>query len=159
MDQVRPSACTTRVRGMASWTPQPATLAVIALVKAILTEYANYLPLTIRQIFYRLVGIHNYDKTEKAYKRLGEYLNRGRRSGMIPFDAIRDDGITMVEPRFWDDPAELVRAFIREAEQFHLDRQIGQPRRLLFAIEAAGMVPQVQRIADPFGITVQLRRL
>ena len=57
------------------------------------------LPLTVRQIFYRLVGAHGYDKTEQAYARLGEHLNRARRAGLIEFDAIRDDGITFAEPR------------------------------------------------------------
>jgi hypothetical protein len=73
---------------------------------------------------------------------------------MIPFDAIRDDGITLAEPLFWTDASELVNTFIGHAKAFRLDRQEGQSRHLMFAVEAAGMVPQVQRIADPFGIAV-----
>src|SRR5215471_11200795 len=69
-----------RVRGFAPGTPQKETLALIARVNAVLHEYADHLPLTIRQIFYRLVGAHGYDKTERAYKRLGEHLNRARRA-------------------------------------------------------------------------------
>ena len=34
---------------------------------------ADHLSLTIRQIFYRLVGAHGYEKTEQAYDRLIEY--------------------------------------------------------------------------------------
>jgi hypothetical protein len=48
-----------------------------------------------------------------------------------------------------------VRTFINHADQFRMDRQMGQPRRLIFAVEAAGMVPQIERIADPYGIAVQ----
>src|SRR5262245_7506874 len=81
-----------RVRGFAPWTPQKETLALIARVNAVLREYADHLPLTVRQIFYRLVGAHGYDKTEHAYKRLGEHLNRARRARIIAMDAIRDDG-------------------------------------------------------------------
>jgi hypothetical protein len=58
------------VRGFAPWSPQAATLELLEQVRAVLDEYENYLPLTIRQIFYRLVGAHNYDKTEQAYDRL-----------------------------------------------------------------------------------------
>ena len=112
------------------------------------------LPLTVRQIFYRLVGAHGYDKTENAYSRLGEKIKRARRAGLIPFEAIRDDGVTIVEPDAWDRAAQLVESFIEAARNLRLDRQVGQPRRLVFAVEAAGMVPQVQRIADPFGIAV-----
>jgi len=109
----------------------------------------------IRQIFYRLIGAHGYPKSERAYKNLGEKLNRARRAGIIPFNSVRDDGITLVEPLAWDGPEELVRTFLVHADQFRLDRQIGQLRRLIFAVEAAGMVPQIERIADPYGISVQ----
>jgi hypothetical protein len=120
-----------------------------------LDEYRAYLPLTVRQIFYRLVGAHGYSKTEQAYARLGEHLNRARRAGLIPFSSIRDDGTTLAEPLAWMDADELVRTFLKHAEGFRLDRQEGQPSRLIFLVEAAGMVPQVERIAQPFGVAAQ----
>jgi hypothetical protein len=89
-----------------------------------------------------------------TYDRLGEIMNRARRAGVIPFDAICDDGITLVEPVAWKDADELIDTFLVRAEQFRLDRQLGQPTRLIIAVEAAGMVPQIERVADPFGIPV-----
>ena len=147
------SAATTRVRGLAPWHPQRSTVELLDAIRTVLLEYAAYLPLTVRQIFYRLVGAHGYAKTENAYSRLGEHLNRARRAGLIGFDAIRDDGVTMIEPNAWDDAEHLVASFLR-AECFRLDRQRGQPAVLMFAVEAGGMVPQVQHIADRFGIAV-----
>jgi hypothetical protein len=148
------STVTTRVRGLADWQPRAATRELLDLVQSVLVEYAAYLPLTVRQIFYRLVGAHSYAKSEQAYSRLGEHLNRARRAGLIPFDAVRDDGTTFKEPLSWDSPRQLVETFIHHADRFRYDRQIGQERRIVFAVEAAGMVPQVERIADPFGIAV-----
>ncbi len=87
-----------RVRGHADWKPRPWTVALLEQVQAVLREYAAYLPLTLRQVFYRLVGAHGYDKTEQAYDRLGEALNRARRAGMIPWEALRDDGFAPVHP-------------------------------------------------------------
>jgi hypothetical protein len=145
---------TTRVRGLAPWQPHRTTADLLNKVQAVLAEYQEHLPLTVRQVFYRLVGAHGYDKTEVAYARLGEVLNRARRAGLIAFDAIRDDGITLAEPRAWDDAAELVHAFVAETQRFRLDRQARQSTRLIFAVEAAGMLPQVQRVADPYGIAV-----
>lgn len=46
-----------RVKGFATWRPQKKTLALLEDIDAVLEEYSGYLPLTIRQIFYRLVGI------------------------------------------------------------------------------------------------------
>jgi hypothetical protein len=129
-------------------------MALLATIEKILAEYASYLPLTIRQIFYRLVGVHDYPKTERAYKNLCETLNRARRAGRIEFAAIRDDGITKRTPHHWRDAAELIETFIGSVERFRLDRQHGQESHLLFAVEAAGMVPLVETIAEPYGITV-----
>jgi hypothetical protein len=145
---------TTRERGFAPWRPIARSLVLLETVQAILAEYAAYLPLTIRQIFYRLVGVHEYPKTERAYKNLCEMLNRARRAERIDFSAIRDDGITKRTPHHWKNATELVEVFINSAESFTIDRQAGQLSRLFFAVEAAGMVPLVEEIAAPYTITV-----
>ncbi len=141
-----------RPRGFASWRPQAAAMVLLRQVECVLTEYAAHLPLTIRQVFYRLVGSVGYPKDETAYVRLCELMNRARRAGMIPFAAIRDDGATFREAPGWKSAAELLGSMRGAAEQFRLDRQAGQPRRLLLAVEAAGMLPQIERIAAPLGV-------
>ena len=143
-----------RVRGFAPWTPQKETLALIARVNAVLGEYADHLPLTVRQIFYRLVGAHGYDKTEHAYKRLGEHLNRARRARIIAMDDIRDDGGIIERPIMWASAQEWLDAIRREAGTVMLDRTEGQRTRLAVICEAAGMVPQLARVAEPYGIPV-----
>jgi hypothetical protein len=55
-------------------------------------------------------------------------------------------------PPSWESPADLVDAFVSSLRRFRLDRQHGQPRRLMIAIEAAGMLPQIERITEPYGI-------
>jgi hypothetical protein len=145
---------TTRVRGLALWQPQRKTRDLIDKVLLVLHEYREFLPLTIRQVFYRLVGAYGFDKTEHAYKRLGEHVNRARRAGAIPFPTIRDDGVVFKEPLAWDSPRELIATFLHNAETFRLDRQASQSRWLVVALEAAGMVPQIERLTNPFGIPV-----
>ena len=57
----------TRPRGPVSdWTPQATTVALLAQVDAVLDEYRDHLPLTCRQVFYRLVGTVGYAKDEKG---------------------------------------------------------------------------------------------
>jgi|SRR6516162_7766901 hypothetical protein len=100
--------------------------ALLETVQAVLIEYAAYLPLTIRQIFYRLVGVHEYPKTERAYKNLCELLNRARRarcSDLVKFSAIRDDGIVKREPFHWASAAQFVQSFVKAIDTFRLDRQ------------------------------------
>src|SRR5262249_29622798 len=74
--------------------PRPETQALLNQVGQVLAEYRDQLPLTLRQVFYRLVGAYAFEKTEKAYARLGEALNKARRARFIDMDAIRDDGFT-----------------------------------------------------------------
>ena len=145
----------TRPRGfMAGWNPRPASVALIEKTRAVLADYAAQLPLTIRQIFYRLVGTDGYEKTEQAYKRLGEMLNKARRARLIDMDAIRDDGFTSQLTTFFANAEAFINNAITWAEEFRLDRQKGQARRLVVWCEASGMVPQLARVADPYGIEV-----
>jgi hypothetical protein len=115
----------TRPRGfMAGWNPRPASVALIEKTRAVLADYAAQLPLTIRQIFYRLVGADGYEKTEQAYKRLGELLNKARRARLIDMDAIRDDGFTSQLTTFFANAEAFINNAIAWAEELRLD-----PRR------------------------------
>lgn len=145
---------TSRVRGLAPWKPTPRSQALLDRVKAVFKEYRDHLPLTLRQVFYRLVAAWSYDKTEQAYSRLGEMLNRARRAGLVPFEALRDDGFTLRRPFFRESAEELVEGWLQSIDHLTFDRQRGQPTRLLIAVEAAGMLPQVERVARPYGIAV-----
>ncbi len=144
----------TRVRGLAPWTPKAKTLAVLSAVTTVLDEYSEYLPLTARQIFYRLVGSTGYEKTEKAYSRLLEYLNRGRRSGMIPWSAIRDDGFDTSGGGGWDDPGQVISSVLYTAEAYTRDHQHGQPAFVEIWVEAAGMMPQVRDMVSDYSIPI-----
>ena len=144
----------TRPRGFAPWAPRADTLDLLHLVRGVLDEYAAQLPLTARQIFYRLVGAHGYDKTEAAYARLCEYLNRARRAGIIAFGAIRDDGTVERPAPGWASPAQFWRAVRSTAQRYIHDLSDGQPYHVELWIEATGMVPQAAAVAHRYGVAV-----
>lgn len=144
----------TRVRGLADWTPQAKTRLLLDQILAILEEYRDHLPLTCRQLFYRLVGAYLYDKTEQAYERLLDKLNRARRARLIPFDSIRDDGMTENAPDGFSGLPGFWGAVRYSAEQYRRDRQAGQPVAVELWVEAGGMVPQAARVAHHYGIPV-----
>jgi hypothetical protein len=143
-----------RPRGFANWMPRPDTATLLAQVQTVLAEYQAYLPLTIRQIFYRLVGAHGYEKTDHAYGRLCEHLNRARRARLIDMDAIRDDGITAIGGPGWASIDEYVDSLRRRAKYFRLDRTAGQTNHLVVLCEAAGMAPQLAEVTGPYDIKV-----
>lgn len=143
----------TRVRGFATWAPRQETLDLLDTVQGILREYRSQLPLTNRQIFYRLVGAHGFDKTEKAYARLCEYLNRARRAGIIPFSSIRDDGTDSMGGPGWDSPRQFWRSVRYSADSYRHDQTDGQPYHCELWVEAGGMLPQAAAVAGQYGIT------
>lgn len=144
----------TRPRGFADWSPRPDTLALLAQVRTVLVEYQEYLPLTVRQVFYRLVGAYSYEKTELAYARLCEHLNRARRARLIDMDAIRDDGTAVQRAPGFTGPAGFWAAVRATAERYGHRLDDGQPLAVEVWVEAAGMLPQVARVAHDYGADV-----
>jgi len=118
----------------------------------ILDEYEDFLPLTCDRSFYRMVGLHGYPKNDLAADRLYELLGKARRARMIPFEAIRDDGAIQETGNWFSGPGQFWRAVKITAERYSVNRQAGQRRFLEIWVEAAGMVPQIVRVAEPFGV-------
>ncbi len=145
----------TRARGFnISWTPRKETVSLINNVREIINDNSEILPLTLRQIFYMLVSGYEYDKTEKAYKRLCETMNRARRARMIDMEAIRDDGSNRKDPHGWDSESDLLRVFRSYGHRFKLKRQSGQPSHLFVWCEANGMLPQLASYCEEWGVSV-----
>ena len=144
-----------RPRGwMSSWRPRPHTIKLLDQIQLVLDEYREQLPLSLRQVFYRLVGAYGYPKDEKAYKRLTEAANKARRARVLSMDAIRDDGNVRLNPDGWQSRQALINAWRYSVETFRIDRQQGQDRRLFLWCEATGMAPQLADLAQPYGVPV-----
>jgi hypothetical protein len=143
-----------RPKGYADWSPQAPARALLDQVEEILDEYAEHLPLSVRQIFYRLVGRFDYEKTENAYERLADKLVRARRARLIDFDAIRDDGVVTIPNRWYGGIEDFHDESARRARSYRRDRQAGQPVRIELWCEAAGMLGQLERVAQHYSVTV-----
>ncbi len=119
-----------------------------------LDEYRRFWPLTCRQIFYRMVGVHGYDKTETAYGRLCHHLANARRGNIIPFDAIRDDGVTTSSMEHFDDHDDFLRHVRELGEGYTRNKLVAQDVHIEVWCEAAGMLPQLYRVAEPYSVPV-----
>jgi len=144
----------TRPRGYNAWAPNPTSAILVSEIQAILIEYAAYLPLTARQIYYRLVGRNTLPKTEQAYQRLLSALTKARRAQMISFDSIRDDGATSSQYGGWGGPEDFIRSLPRWADGYERDLREGQDENVEVWVEAAGMVPQTAGVASEYGVSV-----
>lgn len=146
-----------RPLGLAAWKPQARTLPLVEAIGRVLDEYEAFWPLTARQVFYRLIGLGvPIAKTKAGADGVGDKLNRGRRAGLWPWEAIRDEGA--VRSRVgggYNDPAEFWENVRFDAELYNRDLHSGQPRRVIVWCEAAGMVPQIEDACK--GLPVNVR--
>lgn len=143
------------VRGYAAWKPKGEAVYWVNRSLEVFEAYRDYWPLTIRQLFYRLVADHGYEKTEAAYGKLTQLISRGRRAGFVPWDAVRDGGLgRTVSANFFEDGEEFERSVRHAAENMKLPRQRGQEKIIELWCEAGGMVPILSGIAGPYSARV-----
>lgn len=155
MTKVTASRKTGRHRGyIPNYRPQAKTLRLLEQADAVLDEYSAYWPLTCRQIFYRMVGAHGYDKTEAAYNRLCHHLANARRGQYIPFDAIRDDGVSTMRMDHFEGQDDFLRHVRMLGENYTRDKLAGQEIHLEVWCEASGMLPQLAAVGTPFSVQV-----
>jgi hypothetical protein len=152
----RPAVKThTRQRGyIENYRPQAKTLVLLEDVAAVLSEYRAHWPLTVRQIYYRLIGAHGYPKTESFYERLCEHMANARRARRIPFRAIRDDGVSVIADEHFADPDDFWAKIRGMGADYTRDKLAHQDRYIEVWCEAAGMQPQLARVAGNYSIGV-----
>lgn len=143
-----------RPKGFAQWRPQRKTLVVLAQVRDILDECRAELPLTARQIFYRLVGAYGYPKNENAYERLTNILVRARRSGRVPFESIRDDGASVLSCNHYENKEDFYKHVRELGENWTKNKLTNQGVDVRIYCEAAGMMPQIARVSHRYSVPV-----
>jgi hypothetical protein len=138
-------------------------------------------PMTVRQVFYRLIAEYGYPKTEADYKSLVGWIARSRRSRqgrilelmfkkelsneeaqetafedhtLIPFSWIRDEKGQSIEALTYDGYEDFLDDSCHRVKQMRLDGQDGQPQILEIWCEANGMVPLMRDIGSPWTVRV-----
>jgi hypothetical protein len=74
------------------WQPRDDTKLMLGRVQQIMDEYADQLPLTCRQIYYRMIAQWRYPKGVKFERAPYSVLDSARRAEEIAFEDIRDAG-------------------------------------------------------------------
>jgi hypothetical protein len=137
-----------------AWRPYKKTQVMLARVQDILAEYEDHLPLTCRQIYYRMIGAFGYPKGEQFEDSLYTLLVNARRARIIPFESIRDDTIANCGGAWHEDVDGVWRGVDATLKDVGFNRQAGQPQRIEVWCEAAGMVPQLRKITHEYSIPV-----
>ncbi len=106
-------------------------------------------PVTLRQLFYRLVAALLIPNSQTAYKRLSDLTAQARRAGTFP--ALIDRGREVQRPLTFDSPQEA-RGWL--ASVYRRDRTEGQPVSLYLGVEKAGLVHQLNAWFRALGVPI-----
>lgn len=107
------------------------------------------IPVTLRQLFYRLVMEQLLPNTISAYKALSDKTAAPRRRGEFP--ALFDRGRNVLQTAYWDHPADAVQDL---ADQYRLDRTAGQDVSVYLGVEKNALAGLLQDWFDEFGVPV-----
>lgn len=133
-----------------SHTFKPETMDVIVQANRIIQTYrAQGYDLTLRQLYYQFVSRDLIPNKQKSYDRLGDIISKGRRAGLIDWDAIVDRTRNLRTLSTWENPAEIVSAV---ASQFRYDRWENQPVYVECWFEKDALMGVFERIANELRI-------
>ena len=104
---------------------------------------------TVRHLFYRLVGVGAIPKTETAYKSLIGHLSKWRRSHEIAWDAFADSTRWHIRGRTFDGIADALQ---RTCETYRRDMWSTQPHYVELWLEKDAIASIVADVADDFGV-------
>lgn len=124
-----------------SWAP------IVARAAEIVLSYD--IPVTLRQLFYRLVMEQLLPNTQTAYKTLSAETTKLRRQNEFP--RLFDRGRNIYQPTAFDDPIHAMQALIG---WYRLDRTALQDTSLYLGVEKNALAGLLQAWFDESGLPV-----
>lgn len=123
---------------------------LIDRVNEVITTYrAQGYVLTLRQLYYRLVSANVIANTVREYKNLGNLVVKGRRAGLIDWDAIEDRTRNLKGLSSWLSPAAAVKSL---ADQYHVDMWASQHVRPEVWIEKEALAGVFERVCNELDV-------
>jgi hypothetical protein len=127
----------------------------LELIDAARAELEKYHPMTLRQVFYRLVSGLVLENTEASYKRLSRVLVLARQEGAIPWEWIED---RLREPRrvsMWAGLADFAET---AARAYRRDVWATQPAYLEAWLEKDALSGVFGQVLEGYGVTLNVGR-
>lgn len=125
----------------------------------IIDELKEYLPLTLRQVYYQLVGKGYIENNKSQYGMLSNLLKWGRIDGYIAWDVIEDRVRKYRDNRGWDNQEQFVRQELNSfLSGYKRDLLQSQGSYLEVWIEKDALATIFDRICGPYGISVVVCR-
>ena len=129
---------------------------VVEFVNEILSQYT--IPLTLRQVFYRLVANYGYPNKNSTYGQLSKQLVKARIRGDIDATRIEDRSREFLGGDNGFDSLEeflkyQINAFLNSPEYYSRNMWVSQPEFVIVWIEKDALSRVVSNIADKYTVT------
>lgn len=131
----------------------------IAWTMEIVEDLGEYLPLTLRQIFYQLVARLHIQNTHSQYKALSRALAKARKEGLVPWEVIEDRTRPLYGTVGWDDQREYLESRLDEADELYKRRLMrGQPYYVELFVEKQALITPFARAGERYRLLVNMGR-
>lgn len=135
---------------------KPDTLAMIARIDAICTEYrkAGFV-LTVRQLYYQLVARGIIENTERSYQRIIGITSDGRMAGLIDWAAIEDRTRSFIRRQRWEGGSQIVEACVNS---YHEDMWRTQQSRVFVIVEKEALAGVLEGVCRRYDVPLLAAR-
>jgi hypothetical protein len=145
------------MRERGGWTKRAE--AELAGIRAVLADLADYWPVTLRQVYYRLVAAGTIENNRGAYGKLSRTLTKARLDGLVPWAALEDRARSTLVSDGWADRGEFVEAEVDDfLTGYRRDLLQGQPWRPELWVEKDALSRVCHRAAFPYCVPVIVAR-
>ena len=112
-------------------------------------------PMTIRQLFYRLVSVGEIPNDRASYQLVSRLMTKARDDGRCEFDWILDRSRPEYAPNVFTDAAEYAEGVKRG---YRKDYWSSQPAYVELWVEKDAIIGSIQDVTDELGITIRVGR-
>jgi len=112
-------------------------------------------PMTVRQLFYRLVSASVISNDRANYQLVSRLMTKARDDGRCEFDWIVDRSRPEYAPNVFTDAAEYARTVKRS---YRKDYWSNQPEYVEAWVEKDAIIGSIEDVTDDLGITVRVGR-
>jgi hypothetical protein len=138
---------------------QQRTLRFLEQVTEALRELHRFWPVTLRQLYYSLVGKGWIPNSRNSYQRLSNHLTTARLQGSVPWEAIEDRVRETITSWGWSGASEFVKdQVLGFLWGYHRDLLQSQPLNIEILIEKDALSRVAAEVAGDYGIPVLVCR-
>ena len=125
------------------------------LIKAALKILKEQEPMTIRQLFYQMIGVLGIENSQRSYRLIGRIMTIARRDKRCPYEWICDRTRPTYEPSVWDNPSQYA---VTVKRGYRRDYWQDQRYHVEIWCEKDTVTGSIQDVTDELGITVRVGR-